>query len=81
MHQASAEEAYQDAWEVRRRAGDDATLRFILRPRHSDTGNGTETREAVLKLTQIGIALYGYDHIRSAGPAQIKAALDVLGSA
>ena len=84
LHQASAEEAYQDAGDIRRRAGDDAALRFILRPRHSDTGNGTETREAVLKLKQIGIAgiaLYDYDHIRRAGPAQIKAALDALESA
>ena len=36
VHQASAEEAYLDARDVRRRAGDDAALRFILRPGHSE---------------------------------------------
>ena len=84
VHQASAEEAYLDARDVRRRAGDDAALRFILRPGHPDPGNGTETREAVLELKQIGIAgiaFYDYDHIRRAGLAPIKAALDVLESA
>jgi hypothetical protein len=83
LHQASAEEAWRGARDVRRRAGDDAALRFILRARHSNTGNVTETREAVLKLKQIGmagIAFYDYDHIRRAGPAQIKAALEAFES-
>jgi hypothetical protein len=81
LHQASAEEAYLSARDVRRRAGDDAALRFILRPRHADPGNGTETAETVLELKQIGIAgiaFYDYDHLRRAGPAPIKAALDAL---
>jgi hypothetical protein len=83
LHQASAEEAYRGACDVRRRAGYDAALRFILRPREPDTGDGTETAETVLKLKQIGvagIAFYDYDHIQRVGPAPIKAALDALES-
>jgi hypothetical protein len=81
LHQASAEEACLGARDVRGRAGDDAALRFILRPRHSGTGDGTDTTEAVLELKQLGmagIAFYDYDHIRRAGPAPIQAALEAL---
>ena len=42
-YQASAGEVYLDAWDVRRRAGDDAALNFILRPSHPDLANGAET--------------------------------------
>jgi hypothetical protein len=83
VHQVSAEEAYRSARDVRRRAGDDAALRFILRPHQHDTANGTATRKAVLKLKQIGVAglaFYDYDHIRRAGPAAIKAALEAFES-
>jgi hypothetical protein len=83
LHQVSAEEAYRGARDVRRRAGDDAALRFILRPRQPDTANGTATRKAVLKLKQIGVAglaFYDYDHIRRAGPAAIKTALEAFES-
>jgi hypothetical protein len=84
LHQASAEEACLGARNVRGRAGDDAALRFILRLRHSGTGNGTDPTQAVLELKRIGmagIAFYDYDHIRRAGPAPIKAALEALESA
>ena len=81
VYPASAEEVYLDARDLRRRAGDDAALRFILRPGHPDLSNGKETVEAVLNLKQIGIAgiaFYDYDQIRIAGAAPVKAALDAL---
>jgi hypothetical protein len=84
LHEVSADEAYLSARDVRRRAGDDAALRFILGPRHPDPDDDVETREAVLKLKQIGmagLAFYDYDHIRHAGPAPVKATLDALESA
>ena len=56
VHQASAAEAYLDARELRGRAGDDTALRFVLRPGHPDSRNGTETREIVLELKRIGSA-------------------------
>lgn len=80
-YQATAEEAWLDAWDVRRRAGDDAALNFILRPSHPDLGGGAQTVEAALKLRQIGmtgIAFYNYGHIRLASLAHVKAALAAL---
>jgi hypothetical protein len=84
VHQASAAEAYLDARDLRGRAGDDTALRFVLRPGHPDSRNGTETRKVVLELKRIGIAglaFYDYDHLRRAGLAPVKAAFDALDSA
>jgi hypothetical protein len=81
---ADAEEAYLGARDVRRRAGEDAALRFILRPTLGDGGDGAKTREAVLELGRIGlagIAFYDYDRIRRGGLIAVEAALDALGSA
>jgi hypothetical protein len=83
-YQASAEEVWLDAWDVRRRAGDDAALNFILRPSHPDLANGAETVAAARRLQEVGmagIAFYNYGHIRLASLAHIKAALDALGVA
>ena len=69
---------------MRRRAGDDTALRFVLRPGHPDSRNGTETREIVLELKRIGIAglaFYDYDRLRRAGLVPVKAAFDALDSA
>ena len=80
VHQASAAEAYLDVRDLRGRAGDDTALRFVLRPGHPDSRNGTETREIVLELKRIGIAglAFDYDHLRRAGLAPVKAAFDAL---
>lgn len=69
--------------DLRRRAGDDAALRFILGPGHPDLGDGMETRKAGLELQQIGIAgiaFYDYHHFRQTGLAALKAALEALES-
>jgi hypothetical protein len=80
-YHASAEEVYVDAWDVRRRTGDDAALNFILRPSHPDLANGARTVEAALRLQQVGmagIAFYNYGHVRLASLAHVKAALAAL---
>jgi hypothetical protein len=80
-YQASAEEVAIDAWDVRRRAGDDATLHFILRPAHPDLANGAETVQAALRLKEVGldgIAFYNYGHMRLAGLRHAKAAIGAL---
>jgi hypothetical protein len=80
-YQASAEEVYVDAWDIRRRAGDDAALNFILRPGHPDLADGAETTAAALRLRTIGmagIAFYNYGHLRLAGLRHVKAALAAL---
>ena len=84
VYGANAEEAYLEAQDVRRRAGDAAVLRCILRPPLRDDGDGTAIRDTVLELKRIGlagIAIYDYHHIRRAGLSPVKAALDALGSA
>jgi hypothetical protein len=80
-YQASAEEAFVDAWHVRTRAGDDAPLHFILRPSFPDLAAGRETAAAARRLKQVGlagIAFYNYGHIRLASLAHIQEALAVL---
>jgi hypothetical protein len=84
VYETNAEEAYLEAQDVRRRAGDAAPLRCILRPPLRDGGDGAATRDTVLELKRIGlagIAFYDYHHIRRAGLAPVKAALDALDSA
>jgi hypothetical protein len=84
VYGADAEEAYIKAQDVRRRAGDAAPLRCILRPPLRDDADAAAIRDTVLELRRIGlagIAFYDYDHIRGAGLAPVKAALDALESA
>ena len=54
--QASAADVYVDAWDVRRRAGDDAALHFILSPGDREHADGAAMIEAALALKQIGMA-------------------------
>jgi hypothetical protein len=80
-YQASAEEVRIDAFDVRRRAGDDARLHFILRPSFPDLANGVETALAARHLKEAGaggIAFYNYGHIRLSSLGHIKAALAAL---
>jgi len=77
-YQPSAEEAFLCAWHVRERAGEDATLNFILRPSFPDLANGAETVAAALRLKELGmagLAFYNYGHLRLASLERIKAAL------
>jgi hypothetical protein len=80
-YQASADEAFWDAWHVRARAGDDAPLHFILRPSFPDLAAGAETVAAARRLKEVGVAglaFYNYGHIRLASLAHIQGALAVL---
>jgi hypothetical protein len=79
--QARAADLYVEAWDVRRRAGDDAALRFMFALGHPDRANGAEMVEAARKLKQIGmsgIAFYHYGRLRHASLGHIKAVLAAL---
>jgi hypothetical protein len=81
-YQATAAEAFLNAWQVRERAGEDATLNFILRPGFPDLANGADTVAAALRLKEVGmagLAFYNYGHLRLASLERIKAALAALG--
>jgi hypothetical protein len=78
---ASPKELYGDAWDVRRRAGDDAALRFILSPSDHDRADGAAIVEAARTLKQIGmagIAFYDGGSISTASLRRIKAVLAAL---
>ncbi len=80
-YQPTAEAAFLSAWHVRERAGDDATLNFILRPSFPDLANGAETVAAARRLKEVGmagIAFYNYGHLRLTSLERIKAALAAL---
>lgn len=80
-YQPTAEAVHLDAWDVRRRVGDQAPLHFILRPSFPDLANGRQTADAALRLKEVGmagIAFYNYGHIRLASLAHVKAALAAL---
>jgi hypothetical protein len=84
VYQASAEEAFVDAWHVRGRVGDDAPLHFILRPSFPDLAAGAETVAAARRLKEVGLAglaFYNYGHIRLSSLAHIQGALAVLDEA
>jgi hypothetical protein len=75
---ASAADLYVEAWDVRRRAGDEAALRFIFGLSHPDRA---EMVEAALKLKQIGmsgIAFYDYGRLRHASLGPLKGVLAAL---
>jgi hypothetical protein len=79
--QPDAADLHVDAWDVRRRAGDDAALHFMLRPSHPDHAEGPDLVEAALELKQVGmagIAFYDYGQIRPASLGQLKAVLAAL---
>ena len=83
-YQASADEAFWDAWHVRARVGDDAPLHFILRPSFPDLRGGAETVAAARRLKEVGLAglaFYNYGHIRLTSLAHIQGALAVLDEA
>jgi hypothetical protein len=79
--QTGAADLHVDAWDVRRRAGDDAALHFILRPSHPDVAEAPDLVEAALELKQVGmagIAFYDYGQFRPASLGQLKAVLAAL---
>ena len=81
LYQPSAAEAWLSAWDVRRRAGDEAALNFILRPSFPDLANGAETVAAVRQLQALrpaGIAFYNYGHLRLTSLERMDAALAAL---
>ena len=81
-YEPSAARVRTDAWDVRRRAGPDARLNFILRPSHPDLAGGAETTAAALALKEsdmAGIAFYNYGHFRLASLERIRTALSALG--
>jgi hypothetical protein len=70
-----------DASDLRRRAGDDAALHFVLAPGGQEQARGAPIVEAALELKRIGMAGIAFCHyglFRPAGFARIKAALDAL---
>ncbi len=80
-YEPSAARVLADAWDVRRRAGADARLNFILRPSHPDLAGGAETTAAVLALKEAGmegIAFYNYGHFRLASLDRVRDALAAL---
>jgi hypothetical protein len=79
--QASAAELRADAWDVRRRAGEDAALRFLLRPSGPGRNGGVSLVEAARELARIGMAGIAFcdrGKVRLAGLAEIRAALGAL---
>jgi hypothetical protein len=79
--QVSAEDLYIDAWDVRRRAGADAALHFILGPHDPERADGADTVDAALRLKEIGmagIAFCDYGRIRPPSLGHIKAVLAAL---
>jgi hypothetical protein len=80
-YQTSAEQAPLDPWDVRRRAGENAALNFILKPSHANAGNGVQVIDTVLELKQVrpaGLAFCDYGHIGLANPGHVKAAFQAL---
>jgi hypothetical protein len=79
--QASTAELRADAWEVRRRAGDDAALRFVLRPGGPDRQSGVSLVEAARELARLGMAGIAFcdcGPVRPAHLRHIKAVLAAL---
>src|SRR5690606_10753656 len=74
--QVSTEEMYLDARDVRRRAGEEAALRFILRPPAAPLADEEGAAEVVGALGEIGmggLAFYDYARMRRSGPAPVHA--------
>ena len=82
FYEPSAERVRVDAWDVKRRVGDDAELRGILRPAHPDLKSRGEVVAATEALRDTGItdvAFYNYGHVRQASLGWIADALRVFG--
>jgi len=76
-----AEAALIDAWDVRRRVGEDAKLNFILRPTYPDLANGAETVAAAKGLKEAGaagLAFYNYGHMALGSLDYVRDALAVF---
>jgi hypothetical protein len=72
---------HRDASDLRRRAGDDAALHFVLAPGGQERADGATMVEAALGLKRngmAGIAFYHYGRFRPTGFSQVKATLDAL---
>jgi len=68
----------RDLWDVRRRAGDTARLRAILRPDHPDLAGGAETAAAAEALADSGVeglAFYNWGHVRRPALGRMAAAV------
>jgi hypothetical protein len=80
-YEPSAEAVAVDAGDVRRRAGADAKLNFILRPTYPDLADGAET-VAAAKLFKdagaAGIAFYNYGHMALGALDHVREALKVF---
>ncbi len=66
---------------MRRRAGADARISYILRPAHPDLANGAETAAAVRALKEgglQGLAFYNYGHVALSALERVREALAVL---
>ena len=80
-YEASAAAVALDAGDVRRRAGADARISYILRPAHPDLANGAETAAAARALKAgglQGIAFYNYGHVALSALERVREALAVL---
>jgi hypothetical protein len=82
FYEPSAERVRVDAWDVKRRVGNEGKLRGILRPAHPDLKSGGEVIAAAELLRDTGItdiAFYNYGHLRQSSLGWIAEALAVLG--
>ena len=80
-YEASAAAVALDARDVRRRAGADARISYILRPAHPDLANGAECAAAVRALKAgglSGIAFYNYGHVALGALDRVREALALL---
>ncbi len=80
-YEPSAAAVLRDARDVRRRAGDDARIHFILRPAHPDLADGAETAAAARALATIGlqgIAFYNYGHVALSALERVREAVAAL---
>ena len=80
-YEASAAAVALDAGDVRRRAGADARITYILRPAYPDLANGAETVAAARALRASGlsgIAFYNYGHIALSALDRVRDALAAL---
>ena len=78
FYEPDLERLRADVWDVRRRVGDTAALRGILRPGHPDLRNAQQVAAAVAAAESAGItdlAFYNYGHLRSASLAWMAEAL------
>jgi hypothetical protein len=68
-----------DAAEVRRAAGPDACIGYILRPTHPNLRTAVDVRNAVTQLEALGatgLSFYNYGHLRLGSLDWIAAALN-----